>query len=291
MNNRVEYLSSINNTGLIKVLKISSLFLILFVSSSLRAQVGPGDNLWNVNCYANLAADANTLPSGYMGYYTQKLDVTENYGFNTTLSWTANLVPSDAKFKDNADGIVTKYSGNVFSYSSNANSNKKFRYFSYIHKRKGFPKAKYKITMRVWDDNTYLFIDGIRIPFSGDAGFGDNRMVVNCFELNSKSIVEVRTGNDGGNDTQCILDIVKTDIMFAETLKTQDVCENTNIMLDAKIKVDNTNFTQDVYWMNFDSGSFAAPSGSGWAVGTSGSANSGSRMMYASIFKQSKCLP
>lgn len=268
------------------IAKKTAFFFILISTLTISAQVQPqgfGANLWNVNCYYALQANPETLPSDFKGYYTQKLDTSLNYGFNTTLAFEPNSVPSNATDYNTVEGKGTKYIGSTFPFSTWAITNKNYRYFSYIHKRQGFPKANYKITMRYWDDNTYLFIDGVRVPFSGDGGFGDQeRLIATCYELDLNSTIEVRTGNYGGNETQAILDIIRTDILSVESVIAQDICKNTKITLDGKVQVSSLDVQQYLYNIDFDSTTINVLPQTGFQVGTSGSANSGSKFVFAS---------
>ncbi|RYM35985.1 hypothetical protein ERX46_03025 [Brumimicrobium glaciale] len=136
-----------------------------FIVNISISQQGFGDGYWNVNVYdiRGASGNINTLPINYKGYYTQKLDVTGNYGVNTTLSWfaaggTSNSASNAAAF-NNSNGEGTKY--------TNVNGTTSGEDFTFIHKRKGFPSGKYKIVVDFWDDETYIFIDGVLKTFVG----------------------------------------------------------------------------------------------------------------------------
>ncbi len=246
--------------------------LVVFLSFtySSNAQLGFGDNLWNVNCYNSIAGDLHTLPSEYRGYYTQKLDVAGNIGFDSNLSWNAdNGLPSNSTVFNNSQGVGSAYTGSIIDASG--------RNFSYVHKRKGFPSGKYRLTLKEWDDKTYVFINGIHRPFTGENGWGSNRMLVNCFELNEHSTIEVVTRNDGGGKTQAVLDIVKTDVLISEAIGVQQICKGSEIVLNGKVILGVANVNHDLYGLNFEvgSGTYTSSIAADWnenaSVGTTGS--------------------
>lgn len=270
--NQIEYVKSFKLVGVI---------LFLICTFSLNAQLDFGNNSWNVNCYNDLQINANTPPTQFRGSYSQKLDATNNFGFNTTRSWGTGNLPSDAVAFNNSNGEGTAYSGTTI----NAVDKK----FAYIHKRKGFPSGKYKLTMREWDDNTHLFIDGIHRPFSGENGWGSERMLVNCFELNANSTIEVITGNTGGGITQAILEIVKTDILLSEEVGNQDICKGNEVVLNGKVSLGVANVNHDLYALNFEPGSntYTSSLATHWSETASvGTIGSGSNYITGSALKK-----
>lgn len=265
-----------NQFEFIKVFKHIHLILFLICAFSSNAQLDFGDNSWNVNCYNDLQINANTPPTQFRGSYSQKLDVTDNFGFNTTRSWGTGNLASDAAAFNNSNGEGTAYSGTTIDAVN--------KEFAYIHKRRGFPPGKYKLTMREWDDNTHLFIDGIHRPFSGENGWGSERMLLNCFELNANSTVEVITGNTGGGITQAILDIVKTDILISEEVEDQSICKGNEVVLNGKVTLGIANVNHDLYALNFETGSntYISSSNSHWSETVSvGAIGSGSNYLKA----------
>ncbi len=265
--NQIEYVKSFKLVGVI---------LLFFCTFSLNAQLGFGNNSWNVNCYNDLQVNANTRPTLFMGSYTQRLDVSENYGFNTTRSWGTGELPSDATAFNNANGEGTDYVGLVTDAGN--------KEFAYIHKRKGFPPGKYKLTLRQWDDNTHVFIDDIHRPFSGENGWGSERMLVNCFELHANSTIEVITGNTGGGISQAILDIVKTDVLLSEEVDSEEVCDGNEVVLNGKVSLGVASVNHDLYALNFETGSntYTSSSASHWSETASvGNTGSGSNYLKA----------
>src|SRR5690554_3807751 len=159
-------------------------FLFILLSFNAFSQQGFGDNLWNVNAYndRNASSTLTTLPTNYRGYYTQNLDGAGNYGVNTELAYNQTKSPSSA----------SNWSGNNVN-----NSN-----YTIIHKRKGFPSGNYAIIIEVWDDETYIFLDGVEHSFSGNNTWGPQnsagvQTISSCLKLNANSTIEIRTGAGG----------------------------------------------------------------------------------------------
>src|SRR5690554_3542567 len=172
-----------------------SILLCSFVNISFSQQ-GFGNGFWNVNVYdiRGASGDINTLPTNYVGYYTQKLDVSGNYGMNTNYSWISSggttISPSNAVAFNNSNGEGTDY--------VNVNGTTTGEDFTFIHKRKGFPAGKYKIVIDFWDDETYVFIDGVFKNFSG-SNLGDwsetAEGLLECVDLDGDTEIEIRTSS------------------------------------------------------------------------------------------------
>lgn len=266
----------IHSTSFLRTKKSFLLILILVFALPLKAQLGFGNNQWNVNCYNSTqsAPTVNPAVTTYSGSYSQKLDINQQYGFNSTYSWVRDGLPSDAVSFYDARGEGSKYSGSPTNVSD--------RKFSFVHKRQGFPLGKYRIFLKIWDDNTYIYINGVHKPFTGEGGYGDNRLIVNCFELDANSTIEVRTSNSGGGPSETILQIERTDILFVQNPSLTEVCKNTSVSLNGQITVGATSFSQDLYTLDFEPSSApatysAVPNLSNWTVGLGTAAmNSGS---------------
>lgn len=242
-----------------------TLLLAVLIYLPLNAQLGYGLNEWNVNVYNNLPSPANTTPTGFAGSYTQKLDITQNYGFTTTLSWGKDAVPTSVTAMNNANGVVTRYvQTNPFTST--------VRKFSYVHKRKGFPQGNYKIIMKEWDDNTYLFIDGVYKAFVGEDGWSSTqRLISNCIVLGPNSTIEVITGNHGAGPTQAILEIRKTDLFTTVDLLPKTVCLDSSTQLNGNISTGLNKFNQNLATLNFEpnANTFTQSPSGGWNVNTS----------------------
>lgn len=255
--------------GFFNIFKYFNILFFIISSFSLNAQLDFGNNSWNINCYNDLQTNANTPPTQFVGSYTQKLDASDNFGFNTTLSWGTSNLPSNATAFNDANGEGSAYTGTATDAAD--------KKFAYIHRRKGFPIGKYKLTLLQWDDNTHVFIDGIHRPFSGENGWGSGRMIVNCFELNTNSTIEVITGNTGGGITQAIFQIVKTDVLISEEVSPQNVCHGNDLSLNGKVTLGTTDINHNLYQLNFETGTntYTSSSASHWistvSAGTTGS--------------------
>lgn len=134
-----------------------------------------GTNQWNVYTYNSV----NTpVIANYRGFYTTSTlnadtQDTANNGWNKTLSpsssasWVGCSVPAD--------------------------------YFTFVHKRKGFPCGKYEIYMDNWDDNTQVLINGTSV-FNVEGWSGDNPTpsLVGTFALDGNSTIDVITKEYSG---------------------------------------------------------------------------------------------
>ncbi len=167
-----------------------------------------GNNSWNVYGLNNNGTYNSAVPltGAYHGYYTQTLDNTNNFGFNTQLSWAASTSPSNVSAFNNATGVGTAWQGCVLPND----------YYTFVHKRQGFPCASYQLTMNQWDDATQVYIDGVLrwscTTWIGGSGActgqtGTNTPTpIGVFELNANSTIEVRTAESTG-DSQARLSI------------------------------------------------------------------------------------
>ena len=154
-----------------------------------------GDYTWNVygfnnrfNTQTNLANDdISALNTYFSGRYTQSLGGA-NYGFNSTLAWGINNSPSSAP----------GWSGCSISNDD----------FTFIHKRRGFPCGRYTLFMREWDDVTYVRVNGVNIPFTGQGSWFNNGPGISLgdFDLDENTTIEVRTG-EGTGGAQAVLNI------------------------------------------------------------------------------------
>lgn len=269
-----------NSSSSLKTAQKLTFLLAVLIYLPLNAQLDFGDNKWNVNVYNNLPSPANTTPTGFAGSYTQKLDTTQNYGFATTLSWGKDAIPTSVIAMNNANGVVTRYLATTALTSSN-------RKFSYVHKRRGFPQGNYRIVMKEWDDNTYLFIDGVYKAFVGEDGWSaTQRLISNCFVLGPTSTIEVITGNHGTGPTQAILEIKRTDVFATVDLTPMNICLHDSVQLNGNISTGATKFNQDLSLLSFETGfnSYTTSGPSDWNIGlASPTAGSGSQFIYTTI--------
>jgi len=160
-----------------------------------------GTNEWVVTVYET--ANVNNISlQNYRGYYRQKLDITGNIGVNTTLQWTANAnrSPIQALAFDNTNGKGTEYQGCTLPG----------QYFSYVHKRKGFPPGKYEVFIDEWDDMTHVYLNNNLIKEM--AQWGSNTHALKCIYLDENSLLELRTDNRGGGVSQLKVRIVATTV-------------------------------------------------------------------------------
>ncbi len=125
-------------------------------SSDAVVTVGPppgnplvfGNNVWNVYGYEGSSTNINS--NIYRGYYVQPDLGGGNFGVSTGDYWSANNSPSFAG--------TTIDNGNLWQGCPVQDNNHTF-----VHKREGFPCGNYTITMKNWDDETRLFINGNKV--------------------------------------------------------------------------------------------------------------------------------
>lgn len=148
-----------------------------------------GDNIWNVYTYSG--TDLDLIDDTYLGYYTQ-----ETLGFDTQLLWPKAESPE--------------------SYSGWQGCPVPYDYFTFVHKREGFPCGRYVITMVNWDDASRLYINGEQVWSHVDWSGGTGSEVIGTYDLNENSTIELRTEENGG-DANAAMSIVETDIATAPT--------------------------------------------------------------------------
>lgn len=217
------------------------LILIYCLSiSTLFSQQGFGNQIWNVNVYNSSGANANlaTLPSNYVGYYTQKLDVSGNYGVNTTYSWIGtagtNLSASNASAFNNSTGEGTAY--------VNVNGVVTSQAYTFIHKRIGFPAGQYKIVVDFWDDETYIFINGVLKTFYNFEAWGTvPETLRECIYLDENSTIEVRTASIE-NPSNLGLSITSTSFT-ADAGLSASICIGENEILNGASNNSNASFS------------------------------------------------
>lgn len=173
--------------------------------------------------------DLSTVFTDYKGFYTQKLDVATNYGFNTEIAWNKWDSPAkSAAAFNNAAGNGSIWYGcsdalGVAAWNGSNNNDGRMNY-SYISKRKGFPTGNYKITLTKWDDDTYIFVNGQRVAYTNEYigsnnAWGTNQVVKNCIYLDANSTIEVRS-HGGGTPNSVIIDILPVNIVIDVNLGT-----------------------------------------------------------------------
>ncbi|RYM35983.1 T9SS type A sorting domain-containing protein [Brumimicrobium glaciale] len=108
-----------------------------------------GDNFWYVYGYDGDNTDLSL--NDYKGFYKQPDLGSGDYGVSTENFWSNGNSPSFAGDVIN-DGSLWNGCGDVID-----------DYFSFTHKRKGFPCGNYTFSMENWDDETRVIIDGVNI--------------------------------------------------------------------------------------------------------------------------------
>ncbi len=131
-----------------------------------------GDNTWNVYGYngSNLDLTADT----YKGYYTQG-----TLGFDSTAAWDTNGAISSAP----------GWQGCTVPADM----------FTFVHKRKGFPCGRYTVTMKRWDDEAIVYINGVQVWYKASWSGGIVTDIVGIFDLNENSTIEVRVRDINSN--------------------------------------------------------------------------------------------
>jgi hypothetical protein len=206
-----------------------------------------GDNEWitygfNSQYTHTQYKDINNVFTNYKGYYYQKLDVALDYGFNTTKSWNAWDSPSKSAVAfNNGTG-----SGSIWYGCSDAlgiaawngsNYTDGRQQYTYISKRKGFPTGNYKMTLPKWDDDTYIFVNGVRLSYAGEYdgtnnAWGTNATIKNCIYLDANSTVEVRS-NANGSPNSVIFKIEKVStIVDIDGGAGSSICHGINVTLN-----------------------------------------------------------
>ena len=208
--------------GLITLFTIVLSFTVMSQWNCTPTNITPefGANRWIVRVY-----DAKYLHNisndTYRGYYTQKLDNTNNYGVNTTLQWeaTGSGRPSQAVAFSDEDGTGTRYYGCAL-YNQD---------FSFVHKRRGFPEGQYEIFVDRWDDKTEVYLDGQLIVELAD--YGSNTHAPKCITLNANSRLEIRTDNRGASMSELKVRIVRTNISLSITPNPANICKSEDATL------------------------------------------------------------
>ncbi|HZH86022.1 MAG TPA: hypothetical protein VFD77_01815 [Brumimicrobium sp.] len=178
-----------------KKLILGLMILMSFCLLSQTYRPAPSAEEWTVYCYQGLDEE------GYSGYYTQNLDVTGNFGANTSLSWlsvngseTENSSPSRAKYFNNENGEGSNYYNSISNNNSSNISDGSAHSFAHI--RSGFPPGIYTFTVQLWDDDSYVYLNDVNI--STLVGWGEsNTTVEQCVFLGQNSKVKILTNNTG----------------------------------------------------------------------------------------------
>lgn len=133
-----------------------------------------GDNIWNV--YGYNGSNLNLAANIYRGYYTQ-----DGLGFDSTAAW------------DIATSVAAAPGWQGCTVPDDM--------FTFVHKRKGFPCGRYTVTMKRWDDEAVLYINGVQVWYKSGWSGGMVNDVVGIFDLDENSTIEmrVREVNGGAN--------------------------------------------------------------------------------------------
>lgn len=179
-----------------------------------------GNNAWNV--YAFATESMTPALATYKGFYTQNtlgLD-TQDLANN---GWSNSASPSSS-----AGWAGCPVAANQFTM---------------IHKRTGFPCARYNVTINNWDDATKVFIDGVQV-FSATAWSGENPTptIIGNYALNANSKIEVITiENSGQANVKLTLTATDTTATYNGTWNTDPnglaVHINSNLVLAADLNV------------------------------------------------------
>lgn len=134
-----------------------------------------GNNVWAAYGYSG--ANLNLSGTTYQGYYTQA-----TLGFDTvtgTNSWDSAASPSASA---------------GWQGCSVPNDN-----FTLVYKRQGFPCGRYTLTMKRWDEEAVLYVNGVQVWYKPVASVGIDNNNVGTFDLDGSSTIEVRIKEATGN--------------------------------------------------------------------------------------------
>jgi|GEM_PF-2549212 len=150
-----------------------------------------GDNTWNVYSYNDQGVYANgNITGNYYGFYSQS--ITNQLGFDTDA--TGYWAPATNS------SMATNYQGCALPASND--------YFTFVHKRKGFPCGTYQLVMNDWDDATSIRING-NLVWSCTNNYSSANVcptgraanaasIIGVYALDANSEIEVRTSEGTG---------------------------------------------------------------------------------------------
>jgi hypothetical protein len=145
-----------------------------------------GNNVWNVHAYNGFSFDT------YRGYYTQP-----GIDFNTTLDWDPNDSPSSA----------AGYIGDAVDAD----------YFSWQHKRQGFPDKIYSINIDSHDDVAGMYINETQVFYHNSCCDSHTDIWHGILNDTTKVRFEVQEYNGGANGAASF-HIVTPDIISVNTM-------------------------------------------------------------------------
>lgn len=134
-----------------------------------------GDNAWTAYGYAG--GSLSLTGTTYTGYYTQS-----SLGFDTVTgsgSWDSAGSPSSS----------ATWQGCAMPSDN----------FTLVYKRRGFPCGKYALTMKRWDEEIIVYINGVQVWYKSAASVGIVNNLIGTFDLDASSTVEVRLREGTGN--------------------------------------------------------------------------------------------
>lgn len=153
----------------------SAISTVVTVSSKPGDPSQFGDNLWMAYGYSG--GSLSLSGTVYQGYYIQS-----SLGFDTvtgTGSWDSAGAPSSS----------AAWQGCAVPSDN----------FTLIYKRRGFPCGKYSLTMKRWDEEIAVYINGVQVWYKGSASIGIANAVIGTFDLDASSTIEVRLREGTGN--------------------------------------------------------------------------------------------
>lgn len=171
--------------------------------------------------YKNL----NTTFANYKGFYTHKLDATNNYGINTKIAWDEWYSPEKTTpFYNGFDYYSTSWRGcsnvgidNSLWVLKDENYQGSGQY-TVIQKRKGFPPGNYSIYFDSWDDDSYIFINDQHVTFPLEYNGSNNSWnstsgdwITKCIYLDQNSTIELRL-HASGNPNSLVVSILPVNI-------------------------------------------------------------------------------
>ena len=168
-----------------------------------------GDNVWNVYGYVGADLDFGITTTEYAGYYTAS-----TVGFDTQAFWSKAASPSG----------YSGYHGCVLPVD----------YFTFVHKRKGFPCGSYAISMENWDDDSRLYINGVQVwAYNGYSG-GVPVQNIGTYSLDGNSTIELRVEENGGDaNAKLVLTPISPSTAPASVSGVAFCCKDATVILTA----------------------------------------------------------